>query len=94
MSDEQRDPPGRVIDLHGRRPSEALRFLAQELHAARVQGAREALVITGRGIGNRSGVPVLRGHVERWLAGPEAARLGVRGAERDAHGGALQVHLR
>jgi DNA-nicking Smr family endonuclease len=84
----------RTIDLHGRRPEDALRYLGQELHAARVRGAREVLVITGRGIGGRSGAPLLRGHVERWLAGPDAARLGVRGCERDAHGGALVVHLR
>ena len=81
------------VDLHGLRPEQALRRLAQALHAARVAGAPELLVITGRGWGNREQRPVLRGRVEAWLRGEEGQRLGVRGCRVVAKGGALVVSL-
>lgn len=83
----------REIDLHGLSPDQALRRLAQELHACRVLGLDQALVITGRGWGNARREPVLRGHVEVWLETPEARSLGVRGWRRTAKGGALEVRL-
>ena len=83
----------RPIDLHGHTPSSALRHLGQELHAARVRGESEALVITGRGVGNRAGKPVLRGHVERWLLGEGGKRHGVAGFQRSRDGGSLQVRF-
>lgn len=85
------DPPS--VDLHGLSPDGALRRLAQALHAARVRGARQLLVITGRGLGNRTQQPVLRGKVESWLRGPDGKALGVRGLDRAKGGGALLVHL-
>ena len=81
------------IDLHGHSPESALRYLGQELHAARVRGASEVLVVTGQGIGNRRGEPILRGHVEAWLRGPEGARYGVKSSERSRDGGSLRVRL-
>lgn len=81
------------VDLHGLRPEAALSRLGQGLHAARVRGADEALVITGRGWGNRDREPVLRARVEAWLRGPEGRRAGVRHVERRAKGGALLVRL-
>ena len=81
------------IDLHGLSRDGALRRLGQELHAARVRGLKEVLVIAGRGWGNAAQEPVLRGHVERWLGGPEGRRLGVRGHDRTHAGGALSVRL-
>lgn len=83
----------REIDLHGLPPAAALRRLGQELHAARVRGAASVLVIPGRGLGNRSGEPVLRGIVEGWLRGEEGRRLGVRSFQRTHRGGALEVRL-
>ncbi len=83
----------REIDLHGVTPEGALRRLSQELHAARVRGDKRVLVITGRGLGNERGEPVLRGQVERWLAGPHGKRLGVHSFERQSRGGALEVEL-
>ncbi len=85
-------PPS--VDLHGLKPDQALRRLSQALHAARVRGARRLLVITGRGHGNATGKPVLRGRVEAWLRGPEGRAQGVRGLDRARGGGALDVHLR
>lgn len=90
--DRSSDPVSQ-IDLHGLTPDGAIRRLGQGLHAARVSGRRSVLVITGRGWGNRERKPVLRQHVERWLAGPEARRHGVRGFELAAKGGALNVRL-
>ena len=82
-----------TVDLHGLRPEQALRRLAQELHAARVRGEEELLVITGRGWGNAEQKPVLRRRVEEWLRGPEGRRLGVREACVTSKGGALRVLL-
>ncbi|HED65284.1 MAG TPA: hypothetical protein ENJ09_06995 [Planctomycetes bacterium] len=83
-----------AIDLHGLRPDQALRRLAQELHAARVRGARSVLVICGRGWGNLEQRPVLRGKVEAWLLSEEGRRLGAQSFEVTAKGGALEVRLR
>ncbi len=82
----------REIDLHGHTRESALRRLAQELHAARVLGETTLRVVTGRGLGNDRGEPVLRDHVERWLAG-DGRRLGVKVFRRASHGGALDVEL-
>ncbi len=82
------------IDLHGLPPSQALRRLGQELHACRQRRVDRALVITGRGWGNRLQKPVLRPMVEEWLRGPDGARLGVVGFETHSQGGALLVRLR
>jgi len=82
-----------AIDLHGLRPEAALARLERGLHTARAQGAAQALVITGRGMSNRTQTPVLRQKVEAWLAGPGGQRSGVRGFERTAKGGSLLVRL-
>ena len=86
-------PERPTIDLHGLRPEAALGRLGQGLHAARVRGAAESLVVTGRGMGNREQRPILRERVEAWLRGPEGRRAGVRHVERRAKGGALLVRL-
>lgn len=93
MPPQDPEEPQIQVDLHGLRPEEALRRLGQTLHAARVRRASRVLVITGRGMGNHVQAPVLRTRVEAWLKGPEGQRLGVRGFERTARGGALLVRL-
>ncbi len=87
------DPPDHEVDLHGLRPEQALRRLAQELHALRVSGATRIRIITGRGWGNLEQKPILRGHVETWLRGAEAARFRVVRFEVAAKGGALDLTL-
>ncbi|MEW6073676.1 MAG: Smr/MutS family protein [Planctomycetota bacterium] len=84
-------PPS--VDLHGLPPAQAMRRLAQALHAARVQGREEILVITGRGWGNREQKPILRRQVGEWLRGPEGSRLGVTSVRVTSRGGALAVRL-
>ncbi len=81
------------IDLHGLRPDQALRRLAQALHAARVRGLETLLVITGAGWGNPEHRPILRTRVEAWLRGPEGRTLGVKDLRRVSKGGALEVRL-
>lgn len=84
---------GPSIDLHGLRPEAAERRLGQELHAARVRGTREILVITGRGFGNRAQEPILRRRLEAWLRGQHGKRLGVAAVTVESRGGALRVRL-
>lgn len=81
------------VDLHGLPPDQALRRLAQALHAARVRGRSSFLVITGAGWGNPEQKPVLRTKVEAWLRSPEGRALGVRSVERVHRGGALFLRL-
>lgn len=80
-------------DLHGLRPEDALRRLAQALHTARVRGEPRLRVITGRGWGNRKQQPVLRQQVEQWLRGPEGQRSGARRWSVVSQGGALDIEL-
>jgi DNA-nicking Smr family endonuclease len=82
------------VDLHGLHVDQALRRVAQALHAARVRRRRVLLVITGAGWGNADGKPVLRPRVEAWLRGPEGRALGVKDVQRVSRGGALEVWLR
>ncbi len=86
--------PDQRLDLHGLSGDQALRRLAQDLHAARVRGARKVLVITGRGWGSEPGRgPVLGPAVRAWLKGEEGQRAGVKGVRPDATGGAFEVEL-
>ena len=91
--DEPEEPLVPEIDLHGKRPEEALRHLGRELHAARHRRLAEVLVITGQGLGNALHKPILRTMVEEWLRGAEGRRLGVRDFMRVHRGGALRVRL-
>ncbi len=91
--DEPEEPLVPEVDLHGKRPDDALRHLGRELHAARARRLPEVLVITGQGLGNALHKPILRTKVEEWLRGPEGQRLGVQGFERVSRGGALRVRL-
>jgi len=91
--DDADEPEVPEVDLHGKRPEEALRHLARELHTARHRRLEHVLVITGQGFGNALHKPILRGKVEEWLLAPEGQRLGVKSFERVHRGGALLVRL-
>jgi DNA-nicking Smr family endonuclease len=92
--------PGAVIDLHGLRQEQAQRRLSAFLHRCRADGAKAAIVITGKG-GAGDGLPgergVLRRAVPLWLAMPELRAL-VIGFEEAGPGlggsGALIVRIR
>ena len=93
MARRKTPPPDHEVDLHGLRPEQALRRLAQDLHACRMSGVQRLRVITGRGWGNREQRPILRGKVEEWLRGPEGRGYGVRSIELASKGGALDLTL-
>jgi len=82
------------IDLHGLTVAQALRRVAQELHAARVRGLARVIVITGAGWGNRDQKPVLRPELEAWLRGPAGRAAGVKDVQRTRGDGALELTLR
>lgn len=88
------DKNGPSVDLHGLRPEQALRRLSQALHSARVSGASELSIITGRGWGNHAQEPVLRRKVEAYLRGPEARGFGVQSFQVESQGGSLRASLR
>jgi DNA-nicking Smr family endonuclease len=97
-----REPIDVRIDLHGMTQVEAHAALLRFLRQARVQGARMALIVTGKGSrGNDvefgSGRGILKRQVPMWLSLPEFRQL-IVGFE-DAHighggQGALYVRLR
>jgi DNA-nicking Smr family endonuclease len=92
MKDEGDEPE--LVDLHGLSVQQALRRVAQALHAARVRRRTRLLVVTGAGWGNPDWKPVLRPRVEEWLRGPEGRALGVKDVRRVHRDGALDVLLR
>jgi DNA-nicking Smr family endonuclease len=82
------------LDLHGMTQDEAHRRLGSFIRAARADGRRCVLVITGRG---RVGGGILRAAVPRWLDEPELRPhvLAIATAQpRDGGAGALYVMLR
>ncbi len=68
--DELRFGPDRILDLHELRPSAAQAVVRTEswLREKQAGGAREVLVITGRGRSSEGGVSVVREEVRRLLA--------------------------
>jgi DNA-nicking Smr family endonuclease len=101
--------PDASIDLHGMTEAAAHRAVVTFLRNATAQGARLALIVTGKGLKpsapdepfdlelDRRTRGVLKAMVPRWLQEPELVRLvaDVRSAHR-RHGGsgALYVYLR
>lgn len=82
------------LDLHGLSPDAALKRLELFLHSARVRGLERVCVVTGRGLSNSTGKPVLRERIEAWCRSPEGRNRGVAQVERVAKGGALELSLR
>jgi DNA-nicking Smr family endonuclease len=91
--------PDAAIDLHGMRCQEAFMALRRFLARAQADGARLALVVTGKGERPGSGetAGILRQSVPHWLRSPEFQVI-VAGFEEASrpHGGAgaLYVKLR
>jgi DNA-nicking Smr family endonuclease len=84
------------LDLHGMRQAEAQRALLDFLRRVQAEGAKVAIVVTGKGLGSEAG-GVLRRLVPLWLEAPNLrdAVAGFGEASR-AHGGegALYVRIR
>lgn len=80
------------LDLHGVAPLRVEAHLEQFIHRARVGRHRQVEIVTGRGASNRSGLPVLRKQVEKWLQNNKE-RIGFVQKQVTNQGGALLVDL-
>jgi DNA-nicking Smr family endonuclease len=93
-----REPIDARIDLHGLTQLEAHAALLRFLRRARAEGARIALVVTGKGSGNRedsSERGVLKRQVPMWLSLPEFRQIVVGFEDAHAgHGGAGALYVR
>ena len=92
--------PGAIIDLHGLRQDEAKHRLVAFLRRCQSEGAKSAIVITGKGgtiDSHGEGRGVLRRSVPLWLAMPDLRSL-VVGFEEAGAGlggtGALILRIR
>jgi DNA-nicking Smr family endonuclease len=84
------------LDLHGLRQSEAQSALTSFLRQAQANGARMAIVVTGKGARSEEG-GVLKRMVPMWLHGPGLRDLVVSFGEASRHHGgegALYVQIR
>ncbi len=93
-----RAAPDAAIDLHGMHRQEAFAALREFLARAQIEGARLALVVTGKGERATLGETtpgILRKSVPNWLRGAEyhAIVLGFEEASR-LHGGAGALYVR
>lgn len=84
------------LDLHGLRQDEAQRALTSFLRRAQADGAKVAIVVTGKGLTREEG-GVLRRAVPLWLQAPHLRDLVVGFGEAARHHGgegALYVRIR
>lgn len=84
------------LDLHGMRQDEAQRALTAFLRRAQANGAKVAIVVTGKGLSREEG-GVLRRAVPMWLQSPHLRDVVVGFGEAARHHGgegALYVRIR
>ena len=81
------------LDLHGVSQDRIDAKLEHFLHSASRARERQVEIVTGRGASSRSGLPVLRKRVEKWLGGNKE-RFGIVQWQTTNRGGALLVILR
>ena len=84
------------LDLHGMRQDEAQRALVAFLRRAQADGAKVAIVVTGKGLSREEG-GVLRRVVPMWLQAPNLRDVVVGFGEAARHHGgegALYVRIR
>ena len=82
------------LDLHGRTVADAAAALARFLGDSRRRGRRCVRIVHGKGFGSRSGHPIMKANVDRWLrARPEVLAF-CSALPPDGGTGALYVLLR
>ena len=91
MGSDGENPPS--LDLHGVPPHRVDAKLEHFLHNARWEHQRQVQIVTGHGASSRSGEPVLRKRVEKWLE-RNKGRFGIVQKQVTSRGGALLVDLR
>ena len=82
------------LDLHGRIVSDAVAALDHFLEDSRRRGRRCVRIVHGKGFGSRSGLPVMKAHVDRWLRARPDVLAFCSATPPDGGTGALYVLLR
>ena len=82
------------LDLHGRTVAEAVAALERFLEDSRRRGRRCVRIVHGKGFGSRSGMPIMKAHVDRWLRACSGVLAFCSATPPDGGTGALYVLLR
>ena len=82
------------LDLHGRIVTDAVAALDHFLEDSRRRGRRCVRIIHGKGFGSRSGLPIMKAHVDRWLRARSEVLAFCSATPPDGGTGALYVLLR
>ena len=82
------------LDLHGRIVADAVAALDHFLEDSRRRGRRCVRIIHGKGFGSRSGRPIMKAHVDRWLRARSEVLAFCSATPPDGGTGALYVLLR
>ena len=82
------------LDLHGRIVAEAVAALDRFIEDSRRRGRRCVRIVHGKGFGSRSGVPIMKAHVDRWLRARSEVLAFCSATPPDGGTGALYVLLR
>ena len=82
------------LDLHGRIVADAAAALGDFLEDSRRRGRRCVRIVHGKGFGSRSGLPIMKSHVDRWLRARSEVLAFCSATPPDGGTGALYVLLR
>lgn len=82
------------LDLHGRTVADAVAALARFLEDSCRRGRRCVRIVHGKGFGSRSGRPVMKANVDRWLRARSEVLAFCSATPPDGGTGALYVLLR
>ena len=82
------------LDLHGRIVADAVEALDRFLADSRRRGRRCVRIVHGKGFGSRSGLPIMKAHVDRWLRTRSDVLAFCSATPPDGGTGALYVLLR
>ena len=82
------------LDLHGRIVADAVVALDRFLEHSRRRGCRYVRIIHGKGFGSRTGLPIMKAHVDRWLRARSEVLAFCSAIPPDGGTGAVYVLLR
>ena len=82
------------LDLHGRILADAVTALGDFLEDSCRRGRRCVRIVHGKGFGSRSGLPIMKSHVDRWLRARAEVLAFCSATPPDGGTGALYVLLR
>ena len=82
------------LDLHGRTVADAVTALDDFLEVSRRRGRRCVRIVHGKGFGSRSGMPIMKAHVDRWLRARSEVLAFCSATPPDGGTGALYLLLR